>query len=71
MSPKTITLISLVLALPTGFAHAAATVQQLDWISGHWCSSGNDEKIEEIWLPAPMMTVRNLKFRSSSFLAAK
>jgi hypothetical protein len=52
MSPKTIALISLALALPTAFAHAATTVQQLDWISGHWCSSGNGEKTEEIWLPA-------------------
>ncbi len=52
MSPKTIALISLALALPTALAHAATTVQQLDWISGHWCSSGNGEKIEEIWLPA-------------------
>jgi hypothetical protein len=52
MSPKTIALISLGLALPTAFAHAATTVRQLDWISGHWCSSSNGEKIEEIWLPA-------------------
>ena len=52
MSPKIIALISLALTLPTTIAHAAATVQQLDWISGHWCSSSNDEKTEEIWLPA-------------------
>jgi hypothetical protein len=70
MSPNIIALITLALALPAAIAHAATTVQQLDWISGHWCSSGNGEKIEEIWLPAPVKTVWNLKFRSSSFLAA-
>ncbi len=52
MSPKIFALISLACALPTALAQAATTVQQLDWISGHWCSSSNGEKIEEIWLPA-------------------
>jgi hypothetical protein len=33
-------------------AMAADTRQELEWISGYWCSAGKRERVEEYWLPA-------------------
>ena len=52
MNSRSAALIGFSLALHSAFAHADTTVEQLGWISGHWCSDNNAQRIEEIWLPA-------------------
>ena len=51
MNPKSIALVVFSLAMSAA-ANSDTTVEQLAWMSGHWCSENNGELIEEIWLPA-------------------
>jgi hypothetical protein len=52
MNAKPVILIAYFLALHSVFANAGTALDKLDWIDGHWCSDGNGERIEEIWLPS-------------------
>jgi hypothetical protein len=40
----------LLLLAPCAFAAAPRTLQELAWISGHWCGGAGDERIEELWM---------------------
>lgn len=51
MNPKIAALIGFSLVLPVAVANGDTTLKQFEWISGHWCSESNGERIEEIWLP--------------------
>jgi hypothetical protein len=51
MNPGIVILIGCVLGLPGAFASEESNVEQLNWISGHWCSDSDDGRVEEIWLP--------------------
>jgi hypothetical protein len=43
---------SLSLAAGVALPASSPVAADLDWIAGHWCSVGEQERIEEHWLPA-------------------
>ena len=51
MNPRIVISIACILGLPGVFASEGSNVEQLNWISGHWCSDSDNGRIEEIWLP--------------------
>ena len=51
MYSRVVVLVSCCLALPGVFASEVGNVEQLNWISGHWCSDSSGKRIEEVWLP--------------------
>ena len=40
------------LAVFAGVGETRATVVDLGWMAGHWCSEKDGERIDEVWLPA-------------------
>jgi hypothetical protein len=42
----------LALLMSRAFAADAPGLAGLGWISGHWCGSTGDERIEEVWMSA-------------------
>jgi|TARA_B100001250_G_scaffold332701_1_gene298192 hypothetical protein len=54
---KVLTLMSLISAASTSFAAPAASIEQLDWMTGNWAGNLGPNQLEENWIASEGSTL--------------